>query len=649
LPLLGLAWLGWKIVDENRTSRDVRHAEQRDQALALAATTLRRVLAEADERLTAFASAQPGADPGAALPAPMRSAALVSLDRRGFVGRSGALLPFYPLIPDRDVPAETVFATADHAEFHDGPAAAIAALRPLAQVEDPAIRAEALLRLARNHRRTGDVSRAAATYRELARLEETRVAGMPAGYAAHQGLGALLASTDRPADLFETANAFRAALDAGWWPLTRAQYEVASANLTKWLGPAPDGSSVAERLALAEAIETSWRLWAGGGPTDASGRGSIRTARGPVLVLTRATPDRVAFLAAGPRFLHEAWLAAVSRDPAPPGAIAFALTDADGVPVLGTLDVVRTGQSVLPPSETSLPWTVHAMRAAAPGHGLDRASIFGLSVVVLAAALIVGGAYVIGRAIARDVAVANLQSDFVSAVSHEFRTPLTTLRQLSELLASGRVSSDARRQEFYETLLAESGRLHRLVEGLLNFGRMEAGAAEYRLEEVDVAVLVRDVVAEFHREVPHAGNGVTVTAASAVPLVRADRPALSRVIWNLLDNAVKYSPDNRAVQVDVGVDAGRVELRVRDRGIGIPPHERAAIFGKFVRGDAARRTNIQGAGVGLAIVRRIVEAHGGEIRVESAVAEGSTFTVTLPTSGGPPSEPAVEVRLGVGG
>ena len=200
LPLLGLAWLGWKIVDENRTSRNARHAEQRDQALALAATTLRRVLAEADERLTAFASGQPGADPGAALPAPMRSAALVSLDRRGFVGRTGALLPFYPLIPDGDVPAESVFAPADRAEFHDGSAAAIAALRPLAQVEPS--RAEALLRLARNHRRAGDVPRAAATYGELARLEETRVAGMPAGYAAYQGLAALLASADRAADLF---------------------------------------------------------------------------------------------------------------------------------------------------------------------------------------------------------------------------------------------------------------------------------------------------------------------------------------------------------------------------------------------------------------------------------------------------------------
>ena len=208
LPLLGLAWLGWKIVDENRTSRNARHAEQRDQALALAATTLRRVLAEADERLTAFASGQPGADPGAALPAPMRSAALVSLDRRGFVGRTGALLPFYPLIPDGDVPAETVFAPADHAEFHDGSAAAIAALRPLAQVEDPAIRAEALLRLARNHRRAGDVPRAAATYRELARLEETRVAGMPAGYAADDFVLAwttdgkhLLFGTDRNGDV----------------------------------------------------------------------------------------------------------------------------------------------------------------------------------------------------------------------------------------------------------------------------------------------------------------------------------------------------------------------------------------------------------------------------------------------------------------
>jgi signal transduction histidine kinase len=519
-------------------------------------------------------------------------------------------------------------------------------LRRLADSTDRVVKAEALLRLARNYRKTGDLPRAASSYRELARFEETRVAGLPAGYVAYQGLTALLASTDRAADLPETAKAFRAAVEGGRWPLTRAQFEVASANVAKWLGPANGPSIPGERLALADAIDTAWRNWAAAGPLDTGGRRSIRTGRGPVLLLARATADRVAFLAAGQQFLRETWLDAVT---ASAGNIAFALTDADGAPVLGALDVPLSAQSVLPPSETSLPWTVHATLVRPAPAGLDRTAAFILGVVVMAAVLIVGVAYVIGRAIAREVAVANLQSDFVSAVSHEFRTPLTTMRQLSEMLASGRVSSDARRQEFYDTLLAESGRLHRLVEGLLNFGRMEAGATDYRLEPIDVGALVCEVVSEFQREVPDASAGVAATAAAAVPLVRADRAALSRVIWNLLDNAVKYSPATRIAQVEVDVAAGRVEVRVRDRGIGIPSHEQAAIFGKFVRGDAARRANIQGAGVGLAMVRRIVEAHGGEITVESVVGQGSTFTVAIPVANALSPEPEIEARLGVGG
>src|SRR5207244_4926390 len=121
--------------------------------------------------------------------------------------------------------------------------------------------------------------------------------------------------------------------------------------------------------------------------------------------------------------------------------------------------------------------------------------------IAMMAVLVLAGGYFINRAILREVTVARLQSDFVAAVSHEFRTPLTTVRQLSEMLVRGRVSSDDRRQQFYETLLRESERLHRLVEGLLNFGRMEAGELRYRFEPVDPEPFVRDIVAEFQQEV----------------------------------------------------------------------------------------------------------------------------------------------------
>src|SRR4030095_5086591 len=172
---------------------------------------------------------------------------------------------------------------------------------------------------------------------------------------------------------------------------------------------------------------------------------------------------------------------------------------------------------------------------------------FLLAGIVMIAVLLLAGSYLIKRAVLREVTVSGLQSDFVASVSHEFRTPLTTVRQLSEMLARGRVSSDEKRQQFYETLLRESDRLHRLVEGLLNFGRMEAGELQYRFEPVDLEPFVRDIVTEFQQEVSGLGYRIEMHGYGTFPPIRADRESLARVFWNLLDNAVKYSPENRTV------------------------------------------------------------------------------------------------------
>ena len=253
-----------------------------------------------------------------------------------------------------------------------------------------------------------------------------------------------------------------------------------------------------------------------------------------------------------------------------------------------------------------------------------------LAGIAMMALLLLAGGYFINRAVLREVRVARLQSDFVAAVSHEFRTPLTTLRQLSEMLARGRVSNDERRQQFYETLLRESERLHRLVEGLLNFGRMEAGQLQYRFESVDPKELMGEVVSDFQREADALGYRVEFNGNGALSPIRADRPSLARVFWNLLDNAVKYSPEHHTIWVELSGAVGRVVVRVRDRGLGIPSSEREEIFRKFVRGAAAKAASIPGTGVGLAMARQIVAAHGGSISVESEPGRGSVFTVLLP-------------------
>jgi two-component system phosphate regulon sensor histidine kinase PhoR len=234
------------------------------------------------------------------------------------------------------------------------------------------------------------------------------------------------------------------------------------------------------------------------------------------------------------------------------------------------------------------------------------------------------------RGVNRELHVARLQSDFVSAVSHEFRSPLTSLRSIAELLSHDRLRDEVRKRQSYDVLERETGRLQRLVEDLLDFGRMESGAKQFRTESLDAFALARTAVTEFREEAAQAGVEVDLRLEDAAAMVRADPEALRRAFRNLLENAVKYSPECRTVWVEGRVSHRRVAISVRDRGIGIAGREQREVFQKFVRGSAAKSAGIKGTGIGLSMVRQIVESSGGEIRLESAEGAGSTFTVLLP-------------------
>ena len=250
----------------------------------------------------------------------------------------------------------------------------------------------------------------------------------------------------------------------------------------------------------------------------------------------------------------------------------------------------------------------------------------------LVATFVLAGSYFIARAVTRELEVARLQSDFVSAVSHEFRTPLASLRQLSELLSDGRVPSEMRRQEYYEGLRRASERLYRLVESLLDFGRMQAGARQYRFELLETESFFRSVLEEFAEEAGERGYRVDIAQQAHLPRVQADREALTRALWNLLDNAVKYSPQNKTIRAEATSENGLVAIRVSDKGLGIAPHEQKQIFKKFVRAASADAAGAKGTGLGLTMVQHIVAAHGGQVQVDSEPGVGSTFTILLPSA-----------------
>ena len=354
------------------------------------------------------------------------------------------------------------------------------------------------------------------------------------------------------------------------------------------------------------------------------GRRILELEGAPVLVAWKLEDRRLWGAIAGPTALRAMWAQSLAGRDA--GA---ALMDADGRVVLGTVDN-KARQAVRTPAATGLPWIVQASSAGSgPAAGAQRRELLLAGFAVLAVVLLAGTFFIL-RAMGRERAVARLQSDFVSAVSHEFRTPLTTLLQLSDMLDKDRIPGAEARREVYRVLLRESERLHRLVESLLDFGRMEARSYRYRLEPVDASEVIRGIVDEFRLEATPGGYHVELGESESRPVIRADREALGLAVWNLLDNAVKYSPECRTVWVELDREGGRLAIRVKDQGIGIPSGEQKRIFRKFVRGTQPAEKPIKGTGIGLAITRRIVEAHHGEIRLKSEPGQGSTFTILLP-------------------
>jgi signal transduction histidine kinase len=234
------------------------------------------------------------------------------------------------------------------------------------------------------------------------------------------------------------------------------------------------------------------------------------------------------------------------------------------------------------------------------------------------------------RNVARELALAKLKSDFVSNVSHELRTPLALIRLYAETLELGRLSNPGKRQEYYEIIRKESERLTSLINNILDFSRIESGKKEYSFRETDVADLVRSTLESYRFEIEQNGFQFEQKIDTNLPQVWVDREAIARSLLNLVNNAVKYSAAEKYLGVHLYRHNGGVNLEVVDHGIGIPSKEQAKIFEKFYRVGDPLVHNTKGSGLGLSLVRHIVQAHGGEVAVESEPGQGSKFIITLP-------------------
>jgi signal transduction histidine kinase len=231
--------------------------------------------------------------------------------------------------------------------------------------------------------------------------------------------------------------------------------------------------------------------------------------------------------------------------------------------------------------------------------------------------------------------LAQLKSDFVSTVSHELKTPLTSIRMFAEMLEQGVAQGDpGKLARYHRVIVQESQRLGLLIANLLDYAQIERGTRRYTPTREAIGPLARHAVATFEslRDPDGAGRnplGVAVSDEAMRAEVEVDRDVVVGAVLNLLANAAKYGA-GRPVEVEVGAAADAAWIAVRDHGPGIPPAEQARIFREFYRAPEAYRSGVEGTGLGLALVKRHIEALGGTVEVASRLGEGATFTIRLP-------------------
>jgi signal transduction histidine kinase len=250
--------------------------------------------------------------------------------------------------------------------------------------------------------------------------------------------------------------------------------------------------------------------------------------------------------------------------------------------------------------------------------------------LLLMAAIAMAGVLFSLRFSLQQMDLSNVKSHFVSNITHELKTPLAAIRLYTETLQQGRFKDKEQEQKFLGVIAKESVRLTHLINNILDFSRIEMDRKRYTFEPTAVADIVREVLDSYSYQLNDKGFTVQTHVDPDLPPVRADRDALGQAVLNLIDNAMKYSPERKEIAVAVRREPGGVAIAVSDQGVGIPAAELKKVFDAFYRVEKGLEHDVKGSGLGLAVVKHVVEAHGGSVGVESQRGDGSTFTIRLP-------------------
>ncbi len=308
----------------------------------------------------------------------------------------------------------------------------------------------------------------------------------------------------------------------------------------------------------------------------------------------------------------------------------------DGLARLGVADQVDIRESDAAPEVLDFVPRGAAATDAAAALAPSRRLLYGSAGLILF--LATAGLGVLHSIVRGHLTLARKRTDFVAAVSHELKAPLTAIRALAEMLSLGIVPSREKEQEYFRHIQGESERLSRLIANVLDLARLERRDRPYDFGAGDAGLVARSVAETFRPHLVAQGFAFDVAVGPDLPPARFDRDALSQVVANLLDNAAKYTAPCETKRIAVSVstrtsEAGReIAIEVEDSGIGISEEDRLRLFRRFSRGSSPLARGTGGAGLGLAIAKEHVDAHGGRLEVESAPGRGSRFRVVLPAA-----------------
>jgi signal transduction histidine kinase len=258
--------------------------------------------------------------------------------------------------------------------------------------------------------------------------------------------------------------------------------------------------------------------------------------------------------------------------------------------------------------------------------------IYFFAFILIVILMLLGFAFVL-YSLNTELRLNKLKSEFISNVSHELKSPLTSIRMMTEMLHHNRVENEERKSEYYAAMLEESEHLSHLIDNILDFSRIDEDRKKYEFVKLDPDQLIREFLKSIRQLIVESGFEISYNYPDRVPAIRADRNAILQVLYNLVDNAIKFSGKSRKVDIHMGFKENEMQLSVKDYGIGISTRDQEKIFERFYRSRESQRSGIRGSGIGLTIVKKIVEDHGGSITLISRPGEGSEFTVRLPVGG----------------